>query len=272
MTSTFTFSYFAFTMEYIQPSIELFGLRIDEPVTTLTDLMVSAVCYYAYYKLSKNRIHNRVHLFLTYYFLSMGIATTVGGIVGHGFLYLFDAQWKTPDSLLHFLSNIFGHDLLKNIANPWKLPGWLTSMFSIMLVERAAIEYARPLIKPKLGNFFAWFNIFELTTFVTITFLTLNFFFVEVHSAYGLLIVVTSFNMVVYVKRKTQGSKLFLIAVGFSALGALFFMNKWGFNEWFNHFDISHVLMTVSAYFFYLGAKHILTDPILSKDSISINN
>jgi hypothetical protein len=195
----------------------------------------------------------------------MGIATTIGGLIGHGFLYLFDAQWKTPESLINVLSLIFGDELLKNIANPWKLPGWLTSMFSIMLVERAAIEYARPIIRPKLGNIFAWINIIELSTFVTITFLKLNFFFVEIHSAYGLLIVVTSFNLVVYIKTKSKGSRLFLIAVGFSALGALFFMNKWGFSIWLNHFDISHVLMTISAYFFYLGAKHILTDPILTK-------
>jgi len=250
-------------MEYIQPSIELLGIRIDEPVTTFTDLMVSAVCFYAFFKLNKIDIRNKVHLYLKYYFLSMGIATTIGGIVGHGFLYLFDAQWKSPETLIQVLSFIFGDELLKDIANPWKLPGWLTSMFSIMLVERAAIEYARPLIKPKLGNFFAWVNIVELSTFVTITFLTLNFFFVEVHSAYGLLIVVTSFNLVVYFKTKTKGSKLFLIAVGFSALGALFFMNKWGFSIWFNHFDISHTLMTISAYFFYLGSKQILTDPDL---------
>ncbi|HAN19892.1 MAG: hypothetical protein A2X13_13000 [Bacteroidetes bacterium GWC2_33_15] len=251
-------------MEFIQPSIEFLGIRIDEPVTTITDLMVSAVCFYAFYKLSKIHIHNKVHLYLTYYFLSMGIATAIGGIVGHGFLYLFNTQWKSPDSLVNILSFVFGDELLKNVANPWKLPGWLTSMFSIMLVERAAIEYARPLIKPRLGNIFAWINIIELATFVTITFLSLNFFFVEVHSAYGLLIVVTSFNLVVYLKTKSKGSKLFLIAVSFSALGALFFMNKWGFSIWFNHFDISHTLMTISAYFFYLGAKQILTDPGLS--------
>ena len=252
-------------MEFIQPSIEILGLQIDEPVTTFTDIMVSAVCFYAFIKLSKIPVRNKVHLYLRYYFLSMGIATAIGGLVGHGFLYLFNAQWHSPDLFIGIFSNIFGENILKDVANPWKLPGWLTSMFSIMLVERASIEYARPLIKPELGNIFAWINIIELTTFVIITFLTLNFFFVEVHSAYGLLIVVTSFNLIVYSKTKSKGSKLFLIAVGFSAIGALFFMNKWGFCIWFNHFDVSHVLMTISAYFFYLGAEHILTDPILTK-------
>ena len=250
-------------MIYEQPAIFIFGLQINEPVTTLTDLMISFVCFYAFYKLNKQDIKNKVHLYLKYYFLSMGIATAIGGIIGHGFLYLFDTQWKSPEGFVHIIAKIFGEELLKEVANPWKLPGWLTSMFSIALVERASIEYARPLINKKVGTFFAWLNIVELLTFVTITFATLNFFFVEVHSAYGLLIVVSSFNTFIYVKTRKKGSKLFLIAVGFSAIGALFFMNQWGFSPWFNHFDVSHVLMTLSASYFYIGSKEILNDPIL---------
>lgn len=252
-------------MLYEQPSIFPFGLRIDEPVTTITDLMVSFVCFYAFFKLNKIDLKNRVHLYLKYYFLSMGIATAIGGLIGHGFLYLFVAQWEAPEGFVHFIGKVFGQNLLKEVANPWKLPGWLTSMFSIALVERASIEYARPIINRKVGSFFAWLNIIELMTFVTITFVTLNFFFVEVHSAYGLLIVVSGFNVTVFLKTRKKGSKLFLIAVGFSAIGALFFMNKWGFSPWFNHFDVSHTLMTCSAFCFYLGAKEILKDPVLLK-------
>ena len=252
-------------MIFEQPSIFPFGLRIDEPVTTITDLMVSFVCFYAFYKLNKIDVKNKVHLYLRYYFLSMGIATAIGGLIGHSFLYLFDAQWETPDGFVNIISKIFGENLLKDIANPWKLPGWLTSMFSIALVERASIEYARPLIHKKVGTFFSWLNVIELLTFVTITFTTLNFFFVEIHSAYGLLLVVTSFNLTVFLKTRKKGSKLFLIAVGFSAIGALFFMNKWGFSPWCTHSDVSHTFMTFSAFYFYLGAKEILSDPVLSQ-------
>ncbi|MGD2035758.1 MAG: hypothetical protein PVF73_11915, partial [Bacteroidales bacterium] len=171
-----------------QPDVFLYGIRISEPVTTLTDLMVSAVCFFAFYRLSKVGVKNKVHLNLRYYFLSMGFATAFGGIIGHAFMYNFSFYWK--------------------------LPGWVTSMFSIALVERAAIEYARPLIKPKLGIAFKWVNLIELATFVSITLITLNFFFVEVHSAYGLLIVVASLNLYVFLKRRTKGSRMFLLAVG----------------------------------------------------------
>jgi hypothetical protein len=37
-------------------------------------------------------------------------------------------------------------------------------------------------------------------------------------------------------------------------------MNEIGISPWFNHFDISHVLMTASAYIFYRGALVILEE------------
>jgi hypothetical protein len=218
-----------------QPSIHLFGLQIDEPVTTLTVLLVSFICFYAYIRLRLIPVQNKVHFFLRYYFLSMAIATAIGGIIGHAFLYALTFEWK--------------------------LAGWVTSMFSIMLVERASIEYALPLIHKRAGTIFKWVNFFELLTFVTLTCIFLDFFFVEAHSFYGLLIVVASLNIYVFVKLRTTGSKLFLIAVGFSAIAALIFMNKWSISVWLNYKDISHIFMSLSALFFYFGARRIIIDP-----------
>ncbi len=223
-------------MPYIQPSIEVLGLWVDEPVTMITDLVVTAVCIYAFVRLSRIPVKNNVHFYLKYYFLSMGIATAVGGIIGHGFFYLF--------------------------AFAWKLPGWLTSMISVALLERAVILYARKLILPFLGKFFAWLNVIELATFVTITFITLNFFFVELHAAYGLLIVTTGFSLIVFIKTRNKGSRTFLVAVAFSSLSALVFMNEWGISIWFNHFDISHLLMAISAWVFYKGSLLMIKDPL----------
>ena len=215
-----------------QPSIFIYGLRLDEPVTTITDLIISAVCFYAYFRLTKLAERQKLHQFLRFYFLSIGIATFIGGIIGHGFLYMFSFAWK--------------------------LPGWLTSMLSVALIERASIELARKLISPRLGKILAWLNILELITFMTLTFTYLSFFFVEVHTTYGLLIIVASLNIYIYYRTRNRGSKLFLIAVGFSALAALVFMNKWSIHMWFNYLDLSHVLLTISAIFFYKGSRIII--------------
>lgn len=215
-----------------QPSIFIYGLRLDEPVTTITDLIISAVCIYAYFRLTKLAGRQKFHQYLRFYFLSMGIATFVGGIIGHGFLYMFSFAWK--------------------------LPGWLTSMLSVALIERASIEQARKLISPRLGRTLAWLNILELLTFMTLTLSSLNFLFVEIHTTYGLLVVVASLNIFIYSRTRNRGSKLFMIAVGFSALGALVFMNKWSIHLWFNYLDLSHVLLTISAIFFYKGSRIII--------------
>jgi hypothetical protein len=226
-----------------QPPIYISGIKISEPVTAFTALMVSAVCFYAFVKLTKIPAHNKVHLYLRYYFLSMGIATAIGGLIGHAFLYALSFSWK--------------------------LPGWITSMFAIMLVERASIEYARPLIHPRLGAIFGWVNLVELATFIIVTLSTLNFFFVELHVAYGLLVVVSSFNIFIYRKTRKKGSRLFLIAVAFSGISALIYMNEWDISKWFDHSDISHILLVISAGFFYLGARKIITDPVLKKPVIN---
>jgi hypothetical protein len=254
-------------MEFEFTQIFLGGLRIDEPVTVFTDLVVSAVCFYGFYKLTQFPIKNKVHLYLKYYFLSMGIATFIGGVVGHGFLYVLDAEWHLSEEYATFIKNIVGEKNMHVTANPWKLPGWLTSMFSVMLVERASIEYARKIIKPGIGTFFAWFNVFELLFFIVITFSTLNFFFVEMHTFYGFMMIVLSFNLIIYYKTRSKGSRAFLLAVGFAAIAALTFMNQWTIHKWFNYFDLSHTFMAFSAYMFYRGSKYIIDHPLDTLES-----
>ena len=133
-----------------QPSIYPFGIRIDEPMAVVTDLLVSAVCFYAFYKLTKKNLPGRSQWYLRYYFLLIGIATFLGGVIGHGFLYA--------------------------LSFPWKLPGWTISMISVALIERSAISHARRLIKPVIVRTFLIVNIIELVIVMTVTMTTLDFF------------------------------------------------------------------------------------------------
>ncbi len=211
-----------------QPPIYLLGIKIQEPVTTFTDLIVSAVCFYAFYRMQKHNQKEKVFIYLKYYFLTMGIATTFGGLAGHGFLYL--------------------------LSFPWKLPGWITSMFSIMLLERASIEHLRPLISKRVANTFRVVNTIELLTFMTIALITLDFKYVEIHSGYGLMVVVLPLQLYIFLKTKNNGSNFFLLGVFFAAVSAMIYMNELGLHAYFNHYDISHIFMAIAAYYFYLGA------------------
>lgn len=245
-------------MFYEQPSIELFGIVFDTPVTALTDVFVTVVCWYAYYKISKYKQRNRVKTFLLIYFASMGFATLSGGIIGHGFIHYFDLNIdisNVPGWILSIFSEDYIHKFSKYCM---RLPGWLTSMVSIAFIERACIEQAKGLIKPSMSRFFSILNIVELCTFMIISFSTLDFIFVEIHTAYGLGIIVFSFNIFLYRKTKNRGSLKFIQAVIWSAPAAIFFMTGIGIGPWFNHIDVSHIFMMISAWVFYKGSKPII--------------
>lgn len=212
-------------------TIYIAGIRIDEPIVTLTDLIVSFLCLYFFYRIQKSGKKEKVFLYFKIYFLNMGIATLLGGLIGHAFLYNFSFYWK--------------------------LPGWIMSMISIMFVERAAIEHTRIWLKESIIKAFGIINILEFLTFLTLTITSLNFFFVEFHSGYGLMFVVLSLEGFLFWKTKNLASKYMLIGVGFAAVAALFFMNKISPHQWFNYLSISHILMAVAATFFYLGTKKI---------------
>ncbi len=130
-------------------------------------------------------------------------------------------------------------------------------MLSVALIERSAIEHAKPHIKPGIGKIFLIINIIELITIMTITMITLNFRWVEFHSGYGLLAIVAPFHLWVFYKTHDRGSLFVLAGVALASVAALFYMNKISLHTWFNYLDISHTIMAIAAYVFYLGAKNL---------------
>jgi hypothetical protein len=211
--------------------LTFWGVRIQEPITALTDLLITAVCWYLFAKLRPYKEKSRVYRLFQSFFFMMGLATLLGGIFGHAFNYA--------------------------VGYLLKLPGWIASMFAVMLAERSAIIHSRPLMKLNIGNFFAVINIIELITLITLTCLTLNFFFVEFHAFYGLLIVFGCFETYVYLKTKDEGAKNMLISVGISAIAAAVHISHFSIHRWFNYLDLAHIIMCVSAFVLYNGVKKI---------------
>jgi hypothetical protein len=215
-----------------QPSIYLFGIMVQEPVTTLTDLLVSLVCFRAFIHLRRKKAPPLYFSTYTYFMLLMGIATLYGGLIGHGFLYCFS----------------FG----------WKVPGWIISMLSIGFAERGAILHARQHLRKNIGTFFVYANAVEILFMVTITLVTLQFIFVEAHATYGLLLVVFSLEFFVYRRTHEKGSRLLLAAIAISALSATVHLTKFSLHTWFNFLDLSHVLMALALLVFHQGLHHLV--------------
>jgi hypothetical protein len=212
----------------MQTSIEIFGVKVLEPMATLTDLLVAGVCFYAFIKLHRGGSREKSVVYFKYFFLCMSVSTTLGGIIGHGFLYAFGFAWK--------------------------LPGWVVGMSSVAFMERAAIKQARPVMHKGVNTFLAYMNLIELGGFIFIAFYTLNFFYVEIHAAYGLM-VVFFLESFVYQKKRDRESRFILFGVAVSALAAFVHIAKFSLHTWFNYIDLSHVFMAIGSYLFYLGAE-----------------
>lgn len=167
------------------------------------------------------------------YFLCIGLSTLWGGLIGHGFLYAFSPQWK--------------------------FPGWALSMVGINLIERVMVSFSRSFIKPGFAHFFSWVNVVELLVFAYLTFTTLNFAYVEIHTAYGLMIFVLAFSLYHYFKgNQSKMIRYFIWAVIAVIIAFFFFITKIGLGVWFNYMDISHMFLALSAWLFYVGAKAML--------------
>lgn len=223
--------------------IFIYGIKITEPLGTLTDLLVTAVCLFAFFKLRQLKRNDLAFKYFNFFFLTMAIATFFGGILGHAFIHA-----------IHFA---------------WKLPGWLTSMLSISLLERASIKHAKKYLHPGVAKFYEIANIVELLVVMAITFTTMDFFWVEMHSGFGLLAVILPVQLWTWYKTRNKGSLLFLFGIGVALISAFFFMNEISINEKITYLAISHFFMAIGSYVFYLAAKRVISED--TKPEIKLN-
>lgn len=197
-------------------------LRIEEPMVTLTDILVTIVCIVAFYAVKKQ------HKTMAFHFLLMGIATFLGGIAGHALLYALPFSFK--------------------------LLGWLPAMFSVYFLEVACIQL---MSNENSKNKMQWFAIAKLIAFVVINIFDINFIYTTIHSALGFFIIIVPITIKGYFKEHQTWAKYFLVAITIYLTTAFAFAFKWIIHPWFNHLCLGHLLMAISAFYFFKGAKYL---------------
>ncbi len=206
------------------PDIFLWGLRIQEPITTLTDIFVTLICFYAFFHTRKKLETGSLRHYLSIYFLLMGLSTFFGGICGHAFQYVLGLNGK--------------------------LPGWLISTVAILLFELAAIKLSRSFLNQKNSKLLIGIAVLGSVISFTLIAITKDLKYVQLHATFGMLFISTTLHTVLTIKKENKGSKFILIGIGFSAITALVFNQQLAFGKWFNHMDIAHVLMGISMLLF----------------------
>ncbi len=222
-------------LKFIQPSIDLMNIRVDEPITTATDIIMAAICFYAFIRIGKLEAGGRIKWYFKYYFLTLGLGALFGGILGHAFLY--------------------------RLSEPWKLVSWVFTMLSVALMAYALLEMAGPLIRSSIIRLVKWFNLLVLAVALFITMWTLAFSPVKFYTIFGMLVVVGSLSFYIYQKTGKRCVVRFMLAVGLGLVSAFIFSFEMGLSPWFNHTDISHVILSASALIMYKGASLELQSP-----------
>lgn len=210
------------------PTIYLGSLRIDEPVTTLTDLVVAFVGIGAFLRTRSSGYTGGMNLY-RWFLLVTGISTGVSALLGHAFSYA--------------------------VGPGFKLAGWILGMASVILAQFAALVHTRPVLKETTYKTLVAINLLEMVLALVVLLIMRTFLAVEIHSAFGLLIVATSLEAFYFSKIRSAFSRYFITGVGLSIVAVSCHLLKLAISPWFNHLDLSHVFMALALLTMYSGLK-----------------
>jgi len=171
---------------FMQPSIEVLNIRIDEPVTTATDILLAGVCVYAFFRIRKLGPTLTVKRYFEYYFLALGLGAFFGGLLGHAFLY--------------------------QLSPYWKLVSWILILLSVACMVHALLELAKPLVKPAFIRFLLLMNLFILAIALFATVWSLTFSAVKYYTIFGMFIVAGALSYYIFRRTGNRGVYMFMMA------------------------------------------------------------
>lgn len=219
--------------DFVMTSIEIFGVKVLEPTTSLTDLVTATVCYIIFFNLNKQKVNEPAYTYLKYYFLFIGTATLWGAFFAHAFLYLVTFSWKAV--------------------------GWSFAAIGLFFIQNGALKnYLRNYPESKL----AWLKYVFLLQMLIFFGLILNpatrlFIVLNVNTAIGMILFVFPLFLMSYLKTKSQGNKQVLLFFIASLIPGLTFNTQLTLHDYFNYHDISHVLMTFCMILLFFGVRQL---------------
>jgi len=220
-------------------STHIFGFDLLEPVTVLTNVIISGFCLYFYLKL--NHIGSQIKLkkYWRLFFLFFGISAILGGIA-HGFKPYFEPL-------------VFYYVWLS-----MNLTGLVITYFLL----RSNLEFANP-EKPK-KQLLQLLILSVTLLFLFITIVSNNFLSVKING--GIAVIISLITHFQTYRKGLPGSGYISFGFTFSLLSIVVHSTQFSISEWFNYKDISHVIMNISLYFIFLG----VTRKLGSKESLQI--
>lgn len=214
-------------MEFDYTYTTLFGAQIFEPVTILTNAVIALVCAYSYFQLKKTK--SNLAFQWSMFFMLIGLSSMVGSL-GHG---------------VHYQLGNFFFKCVEFFMNA-------ISLIAIYYCYNAAYKSysSQSNIQNKLLSnlVIVWILVLLL---ITIWFS--NFLLIKIHAG-----IVLSYSLIIHLityKRKETGSGWIALGISVSFLSILTHSLKIKVNDWFNHKDISHLIMAISLILIFKGVQ-----------------
>ena len=208
------------------PELHLGNLIIVEPTTAGTDLILTILCLFFFMWLSRFRSICISISRWRNFFLLMGLSTLFGSIV-HG--------------LKNYQSPAYHYDfwMAMNIVSG------IAVYFAQMATIRSNFSASRfKTILTTVPNF-------QLLFFLAVLYFFRNYNIVIIQIAAG-MIPIMFINLYDYYKGSRGGAWL-ATGIGFGCLSGLVHALKFSPHVWFNHDDLSHVLLMCSFFFIFFG-------------------
>jgi len=210
----------------MQQSWQISGLRIDEPMTVITNIILFVVCTYCSFVVMRG--NSARHDFVKNYSLFLlftGVAALMGGIFSHGFKYYFGITYS--------------------------IPGWFIALGGAYYASLGAFRHGLanelwPSIDSRKKSNVE--NVLMTLFFVSmvLTIIYTNFLIVTIYTAICISVIGLIIEVMIYRKTREEGSRLYMIGIGIGFLVLFIYLFKLGISPSFNHNDVAHIIMTVS--------------------------
>lgn len=205
----------------------ILSVLIQEPMTALTDLVVTAVCFYAFFRLRRKwetpLQHERLYLL---FFLLMGLCTLFGAFLSHAFAYAFEGGLR-------------------------KFPNWVSNILSVTCYPLALVGRADQVRHLPARKVLYRIILVETALFLFVTIWCSRYLFAEIHIAFCLYLFALPMLFRIRKDGHRQEVRPALVAAVLMSTLPFILIAKLGFGEGMNHNDISHLIIAASMCLYY---------------------
>lgn len=227
-------------------------ITVLEPMTAVTDFIVTAVCLLAFVRLRRLSKANGGYMsYYPYFFLTMGLGCFFAALMTHAFAYtMVDILPKDHIRQLDWAGQLAYH--------LHDLPNWIFNIVSVTLFEFAMLERISQL-KPNYNrNLYTGIVIAESAVVLMLLLWKLNYAFAAMHIGFALYIIELPHIWPLYRSTGNPEARYLVIAsLVMLPSGVAMAMQQWLVENspWFNHNDISHCLIAITMYLCYKSAE-----------------